>query len=147
MNSYFDIGIDEIEKIRNLWEANRIYHVNTSKYFSKDYQSINFDDRMKILFGLDKDTVKITIAAEGNNYTGYCISKIVNGIGEILSIHVLETSRGTGIGKELANKHLNWMKEKHCTEIGVSVSYENESTISFYRSLGFFPNTLSMKYS
>ena len=60
-------------------------------------------------------------------------------------MHVNETNRGSGIGKKLVSKHIEWMKEKNCKEIGVTVSQENEHTIGFYKKLGFYPNTLYMQ--
>jgi len=46
---------------------------------------------------------------------------------------------------KIASKHIEWMREMNCKVIGVTVSQENESTIYFYRKLGFYPNTLYMQ--
>jgi ribosomal protein S18 acetylase RimI-like enzyme len=85
------------------------------------------------------------VAKSNNSYIGYCISTIIDGKGELESLHVIETHRGSGIGKTLVIKHIEWMKEKNCKVIGVAVSQENESTIGFYRKLGFYPKTLYMQ--
>ena len=37
------------------------------------------------------------------------------------------------------------MKDKECKSINVKVSHENNPTISFYKDLGFCPNTLDMQ--
>ncbi len=37
------------------------------------------------------------------------------------------------------------LKENNCKVIGVTVSQENETTIGFYKKLGFYPNTLYMQ--
>lgn len=145
MHLNIDIAIGDIGLIKDLWEANRIYHSNTSKYFGNQYRSIHFEERMKALSGFDKDTLKITVAKDGDDCIGYCISTIVDGRGELLSMHVLESRRGNGVGKELAIGHIVWMREKHCKEINVTVSHENESTVLFYQSIGFFPDTVQMK--
>ncbi|MTI68096.1 MAG: GNAT family N-acetyltransferase [Firmicutes bacterium] len=141
----FDIPFDKIEVIKKLWEKNRQYHEDSSKYFSEAYRFICFDDRIKDFKKFYKDTLKITVVKDNSEYIGYCISTIVEGKGEIESIHVDKTKRGLGIGKDLVVKHLEWMNKNNCKVIGVTVSQENESTIEFYKKLGFYPNTLYMQ--
>ncbi|MCC5912709.1 MAG: GNAT family N-acetyltransferase [Clostridiaceae bacterium] len=145
MVEIFDISFDKIEVIKNLWEKNRQYHENSSEYFSEAYRSICFEEKIKGFKGFNDDMLKITIAKDKGEYIGYCISIIIEGKGEIASLHVDESRRGTGVGKELIVEHLKWMKENNCKVIGVTVSQENEYTISFYKKLGFYPNTLYMQ--
>ncbi len=40
---------------------------------------------------------------------------------------------------------MEWLKENNCKVIGVTVSQENETTIGFYKKLGFYSNTLYMQ--
>ena len=145
MNKMFDISYADIEVIKNLWEKNRQYHEKTSEHFKESYRLINFDDRIKAFEVYNKEQMKITVMKTNDKYIGYCISTIIDGRGELQSLHVDETNRGSGIGKKLVSKHIEWMKEKNCKEIGVTVSQENESTIGFYKKLGFYPNTLYMQ--
>ncbi len=145
MSEIFDISFDKIGVIKNLWEKNRQYHEVSSEYFSETYRSMCFDERIKAFGEFDKDMLKITVAKDNDEYIGYCISTIVEEKGELESLHVDESKRGTGIGKELVGTHLEWMKENNCKVIGVTVSQENESTINFYKKLGFYPNTLYMQ--
>jgi ribosomal protein S18 acetylase RimI-like enzyme len=142
MNEIFDISYDEVEIIKNLWEKNRQYHENTSEYFKESYRFISFEERIK---AFENQTIKITVAKSDDGYIGYCISTIIDGKGEIDSLHVDEYNRGNGIGKELVIKHMEWLKENNCKVIGVTVSQENETTIGFYKKLGFYPNTLYMQ--
>lgn len=146
MYEFLDIKYNEISIIKELWEKNRQYHEDTSEFFGQQYHSINFHDRIKVFAGFNGDTLKITVAKENDEYVGYCISTIAEGKGELESIHVSASKRGKGIGKELAIKHINWMKENNCKVIGVTVSQENKNTIHFYKSLGFYPNTLYMQH-
>lgn len=145
MTELFDITYDEVEIIRNLWDKNRQYHENTSEYFKELYKAMSFDQRIKAFSVFNEDNMKITVARINDQCVGYCISTAVDGKGEVESLHVAEACRGTGIGKELVARHLEWMNGKGCTTIGVTVSQENESTIGFYRKLGFYPNTLYMQ--
>lgn len=145
MCELFDIAYDDVEIIKDLWEKNRLYHEKLSEFFKEFYRSVRFEQRIKAFGELDADKVKITVARDGGEYIGYCISTAIDGKGELESLHVDEASRGLGVGKKLALGHLAWMREKGCKVIGVTVSHENAATISFYRKLGFVPNTLYMQ--
>jgi len=145
MVEIFDVSFDRIEVIKNLWEKNRQYHENSSEYFSEAYRSICFDERIKDFGWFNEETLKITVAKDKGEYIGYCISTIIECKGEMASLHVDESRRGIGVGKELVVEHLKWMKDSNCKVIGVTVSQENQHTISFYRKLGFYPNTLYMQ--
>lgn len=145
MIELFDISYDEIAIIKELWEKNRQYHENSSEYFKELYREMDFEQRIKGFSMFDKETMRITVAKNNADYIGYCISTAVDGMGEIQSVHVEESSRGNGVGKELVQRHLDWLKEMKCSIIGVTVSQENETTIGFYKKLGFFPNTLYMQ--
>ncbi|HYF81551.1 MAG TPA: GNAT family N-acetyltransferase [Clostridia bacterium] len=145
MSEIFDISFDEIDLIKNLWEKNRQYHENSSEYFKESYSSICFEQRIGAFSLFTCDTMKISVAKSNDEYIGYCISTITDGRGELESLHVDEANRGNGIGKKLVMEHLEWMNEKNCNVIGVTVSQENESTILFYKKLGFYPNTLYMQ--
>ena len=145
MLELFDISYAEIGVIKELWERNRKYHEQSSEFFSEAYRDLNFEERIGAFSVFDKDSIKITIAKDNGEYIGYCISTAAAGKGEVESVHVSESSRGNGVGKQLVQGHLEWMRDKGCSVIGVTVSQENEPTIGFYRSLGFFPNTLYMQ--
>ncbi|CAH2213497.1 GNAT family N-acetyltransferase [Tepidibacter aestuarii] len=145
MVEFYDISFDKIGVIKNLWEENRQYHENTSEYFKELYHSISFDQRVKAFSILPNDMLKITVSKKEDEYIGYCISTINGSKGEVESLHVNADSRRNGIGQELMNRHIEWIREKGCIVIGVTVSQENKSTISFYEKLGFYPNTLYMQ--
>lgn len=142
---YRDIQYSQISVIKNLWEKNRVYHENLSKYFGDNYSNIIFEDRIKHFSNFDSNHIKITIAENSENQIiGYCISTIDGIAAETHSLHVAEDARGLGIGKNLMNRHIEWMKNNSCTNITLTVAYENSNTISFYNSLGFKENTIEM---
>jgi len=145
MLEMFDIGYEEIAIIRELWEKNRKYHEDTSEYFKEAYQGLDFHQRMKGFSNIDSASIKITVVKNNDEYIGYCISTAIDGKGEVESVHVEEASRGDGVGTRLVQEHLDWMRQKKCSVIGVTVSQENTATIGFYKKLGFLPNTLYMQ--
>lgn len=139
------IQLDEIDMIRHLWERNRLHHVAVSEHFSEEYVNIRFEDRMKPLMALPENELKITVAHMDDELCGYCISTARDGSGELVSLHVLESLRGHGVGKLLTEEHLNWLKEIGCKEISVQVAVENAPTLGFYQSMGFCSNYLTMQ--
>ncbi|MGE5678541.1 MAG: N-acetyltransferase family protein [Pseudomonadota bacterium] len=145
MLEFNDISYSEVSIIKELWEKNRKYHENISEFFSDSYKGIEFESRIKGFEAFDGDSMKITVARDDNRLIGYCISTALDGKGEVESIHVDENVRGGGVGRQLVERHLCWMRDKGCKIIGVTVSQENEPTIGFYRKLGFYPNTLYMQ--
>ena len=140
-----DISLDRINLIKNLWEKNRLYHEKISEYFGDAYKSICFEERMNKFNDLAEDELKISLCKVEDAPAGYCISTAINGVGEVVSVHVDESRRGNGIGRKLVDEHLKWMNEMNCRRIGVTVSQENLATINFYRKLGFFPDTMYMQ--
>ncbi len=145
MVEIFDVSFDRIGAIKNLWEKNRQYHENNSIFFGDLYRYISFDDKVNDFEKFQEDKIKISVATVNDEYIGYCISTIIDDNGEIASVHVDKSYRRIGVGKKLVVEHLEWLKGKKCKVIGVTVSHENEITISFYKKLGFYPNTLYMQ--
>lgn len=147
MISYKDISFEEVSVIKDVWERNRVYHQNISKFFSDLYFDIVFEDRIKGFGDYEEGNIKITLAEneEDKNLLGYCISTMEGERGEPQTLHVIEEARGNGIGCELMKRHMKWLKENGCKSIKIEVSYENHNTIKFYEELGFRPNTIEMR--
>lgn len=74
MIEILDIPFDKIEVIKNLWEKNRKYHEDSSEYFSEEYSYIYFEERMERFREFSKESLKITVAKDNDDYIGYCIS-------------------------------------------------------------------------
>lgn len=144
---YRDIPYSRISIVKDLWEKNRSYHENLSEDFGYIYTNIVFEERITHLDMFDNDQIKITVAENlsTKEIVGYCISTIKENEGETQSLHVEENKRGLGIGKNLMYSHLEWMKNKGCTNIIITVAFENKNTIGFYKTLGFKENTIEMR--
>jgi diamine N-acetyltransferase len=133
-----DIPKEKINRIRNLWEKLNKMHYEDSIYFEDHYELFSFSERIEPLMKMNEEDIKISIINDGNSIQGYCISSIDDQKGEIDSIYIDEELRGRGLGKELINNHIKWMKEHGCTKIKVAVSYGHDSVIDFYHKLGFY---------
>ena len=147
MVCYRDIPFSEVSIIKEVWERNRKFHEEISKNFKYLYSDIIFQDRINGFGAFDKDYIKITLAEDTDTcgLLGYCISTFEGNKGEPQTLHVIEEARGRGIGKELMNRHLEWLKINGCEDINITVSYDNSNTIEFYRTMGFRENTIEMK--
>lgn len=147
MVSYRDIPLSGISVIKDVWERNRKFHEEISTFFDYLYADLIFEDRMDGLRGFDENHIKVTLAeASGSSdLLGYCISTFEGNRGQPQTLHVIEEYRGSGIGKALMIRHLDWLSSNGCEDVTISVSYENTRTIDFYKSLGFWPNTLEMR--
>ena len=153
--SYRDISLKEVHHIKEVWEKNRLFHEETSRFFGHLYEGLIFEDRMAPFEALREDQLKITIAeatdgelkeAESQQQViGYCLSTINEGEGQMQTLHVLEKYRGKEIGKELMQRHLEWLKDNKCEAVSLVVSQENEKAIRFYENHGFQKNTVEMR--
>ena len=85
---------------------------------------------------------------EGGSIIGYIMCRIEYGFshlkkyglarkGHVVSVAVLESHRGQGIGKALMEEALKGMKERGCSETYLEVRVSNDSAITMYRILGF----------
>ncbi|WBW96326.1 GNAT family N-acetyltransferase [Oceanirhabdus sp. W0125-5] len=147
MVCYRDIPFSEVSIIKEVWERNRKFHEDISKDFKYIYSDIVFEERINGFSVFDKEHIKITLAEDEDSgiLLGYCISAFEGNQGETHSLHVVEESRGTGIGKELMKGHIKWLKANGCEDITLAVSCDNNNTIEFYKTMGFRPNTIEMR--
>ena len=144
LTEYKDINKSEIDLLKDLWYKNLEYHYENEKHFKNQYKNLSFEKRMESIFE-NAEKIKITIVVENETPVGYCISKIGNNEGEVMSLHVLETKRGSGIGKKLTQLHLDWLKENNCSVIGLYAASENYKTIKFYEQFGLKVNMVYMQ--
>jgi diamine N-acetyltransferase len=125
----------EYVKIKVLWEKLNRLHEELSGNFKDHFASFTFEKRMESL--LCKEHLIIFAAQDKTNYIGYCIASIDRNKGEIDSIYIDPSHQKQRIGALLIQKALNWLHEKKCKEISVSVAEGNESVLDFYKKFGF----------
>jgi ribosomal protein S18 acetylase RimI-like enzyme len=130
-----------LSSIKYLWEKLREIHREDSRYFKDRYTNMTFEMRCHKFELLDDDNLLIELIRDGETMVGYCISSIKEGIGEIDSLFVEETHRSKGYGKELVDSAINWLNQKNCKRIILSVADGHESVLPFYEKLGFYPES------
>jgi ribosomal protein S18 acetylase RimI-like enzyme len=132
-----DIAKAEIGCIKPLWEELNRIHLADSVHFKDHYRSFTFEKRMGTLLEREDANLKITAAFSGATALGYCVSTIAGTDGEVEALCVHESIRGEGIGRDLVQSHIAWMKARGCQRIRVSVSHGHDSPLGFYHKLGF----------
>jgi len=143
---YYNIGTEELNIIRPLWEKLNKYHEDTSRYFKQRFHTFTFEDRVNKLMKSEK--IKITIAKDiiKDKVVGYCISSILKeNKSEIESLFVESNYRGKNIGDFLMKDALEWFKEKDIKSISINVAYGNDNAVCFYKKYGFYPSLLKLE--
>jgi ribosomal protein S18 acetylase RimI-like enzyme len=140
----YHIGdVNDLEKIRELWEGLNRHHHERSRHFRHHYESWNFDDRKAYFEKLarsGKFRIDLAFDSDENRYVGYCVSSVsVELHGEMESIFIEEKYRSKGIGTRLVSSAVSWMDSQGAVRKRVAVADGNEEAWSFYERFGFFP--------
>ncbi|OGN89086.1 MAG: hypothetical protein A2158_03275 [Chloroflexi bacterium RBG_13_46_14] len=149
MNIKYSVTDEEgIDIVASLWEKLNEHHGGISRHFSFDYPDRNWINRKnELLHDADGGQLRIDLARDTDNgvLVGYCISSIKrDGLGEIDSIFIESDYRRHGIGDNLINSALEWLKGRAVKKIIVQVLVGNEEAHPFYTRLGFLPRTMLM---
>src|SRR6266542_4698299 len=106
--------INNLDLIRPLWEKLNQLHFDLSPHFKRRFQDMNWDKRKHKLIEKWKDILfDYVIDVNDHRIVGYCISTIDkedHKIGEIDSIYIDEAYRKSGLGKQLIDKAILWLK-------------------------------------
>ena len=110
-------------------------HTEKSADFKDYFRNFSFEERISRLD--NKEGLFLFAAVKDNNYAGYCILTIDNGIGEIDSLFVKNEFRGGKTGAGLMKKAVEKLYSLKIKNINISVAAGNESVIGFYEKFGF----------
>lgn len=100
--------------------------------FSESRHSKNFFERY-----YKNPSAEFIIAEIGNEIVGYAIGEIKNNSGKFICLAVMPTWRQKGIGTNLVNFLLNFLKKRGAKEIFLNVRTKNKIAIPFYQDIGF----------
>ena len=129
-----------LDEIKELWEELNQFHIEKSVDFKNHYKAFTFAARKEsIVRHIENGALLVAIAYCNNLKIGYCISSVVDGIGEIDSIFVKTGYRKSDVGHKLMEMSLDWMKTNAAKKIVVKVSVGNEEVFGFYSKYGFAP--------
>ena len=139
-------GPEFLDRIAPLWEKMKKYHVDKSTHFSKNMDSILFEERKNNLTSKAKHLrVDIVINTKEKHDIGYCISTIDDGNkGEIDSLFILDVYRRHGLGERLTENALDWFNDNGVVNILIYVASGNDEVINFYKNFGFYPRRIQL---
>ena len=129
-----------LDEIKELWEELNQLHIEKSVDFKNHYKAFTFAARKEsIVRHIENGALLVAIAYCNNLKIGYCISSVVDGIGESDSIFVKTGYRKSDVGHKLMEMSLDWIKTNAAKKIVVKVSVGNEEVFGFYSKYGFAP--------
>ena len=129
-----------LDLVQPLWEKLNKYHETNSTFFLNKYESFTFEVRKNKFLKEEISSINIDLVKdqEKDLYVGYCISTVnKDSVGEIDSLYLDEEYRKFGIGEELMNRAIVWLKSSQVKIKIISVAAGNESIIGFYEKFGF----------
>jgi diamine N-acetyltransferase len=146
---YRRLDTTELPVIKDLWKELNLIHLTDSVYFKEHYASFSFTERSRSWLKLPEDDFHLLVTETKDSVpVGYCASTIdANRKGEIDSLFVSTEYRRKGVGELLVRKSIEWLNNKQCISIRLSVSYGHEKVLGFYQKLDFYPRltTLELK--
>jgi len=145
---YYCSGNEDLcDEIEELWiELNEIHYLE-STYFKDAFCNRPFSKRKEELIKqAQKGKLNIVLAKEDNKEViGYCVSSVIDGIGEIESICITSNYRNQGVGNELMEKSLEWIKSYDTKKVIVTVAVGHEEVFPFYEKYNFYPRLTELQ--
>jgi diamine N-acetyltransferase len=149
MAIYAHGGVELLDEVADLWDKQRLHHVEVAAAFRRRMELITFDMRR---VGLERkaqegalrvDTVQLP---DDLFLAGYCIATVdAAGLGEIESLYVEVSCRNQGLGGHLLQRSLDWLHHAGTQRITVGVAVGNERVLPFYQRFGLLPRTLILE--
>jgi ribosomal protein S18 acetylase RimI-like enzyme len=97
----------------------------------------NFE-KAKILQDLQVwQLVTIFIVRIKNQIIGFLITKIIEGIGYIFYLGILDEYRSQGVATALLNEFKVYLKEKQISKVQCKIRKDNEKVLHYIETLGF----------
>ncbi|MCK8059026.1 MULTISPECIES: N-acetyltransferase [unclassified Fusibacter] len=125
----------DLTVIQPLWEKLNAHHLEHSIDFKGFFESNYFERRLAFIN--EAEEVKLYVA-EDHEDCGFIIVAIDKlRRGEVEALYLDSDKRGLGIGEELMQKGLDWLKAHHAKSISLKVAAGNEAVMDFYEKFGF----------
>lgn len=135
----------DISRIEYLWKSLMSGHSGSHNYFMQSQIHYNQHIEKQLM----KQNVLILVAEKYNHIVGYIHIEIVNPqkgyikheLGFIHELVVQEEYRKQGIGKQLYDQCLIWLKKHQITHIELEVASINANARRFWLALGFIDHS------
>jgi ribosomal protein S18 acetylase RimI-like enzyme len=141
------IDFSDIDAIKPLWEELNASHARLSTHFGGHFEAMTFEKRKTEFASKGRRgelRIDVCIHFASGEIVGYCVSNLIEGVGEIDSLFVKETHRGRAAGSLLMEAAMSWMRDKAAREITLTVAVGNERALGFYRKFGLYPRLIQL---
>jgi ribosomal protein S18 acetylase RimI-like enzyme len=139
-------GLELLPVIKPLWERLNSMNVERSLYFGVRHRNLTFEERMRTVHRKASGGVaRVEVVLNGADVPiGYCVATIdPEHNGEVDSIYVEEGERDQGVGGDLLDRAIDWMRAFPVQRTFLSVTVGNVDAPRFYERHGFRPrNTI-----
>ena len=139
-------GLELLPDIKPLWERLNAMNVDRSLHFRERHRNLTFEERMRPVHRKAREGMaRVEVVLDGAGAPiGYCVATIDSEyVGEVDSIYVDEGERDHGLGGDLLDSAIDWMRAFPVHRTFLSVTVGNIDAPRFYERHGFRPrNTL-----
>ena len=136
-------GAELLDRVEPLWSQLRRHHADLAPQWSASLLAASFEQRRAELVG--KGRLLVSMATSRARDIGYCVSTITSdAIGEVDSLYVIPSHRGTGVGHALMSTAMDWFARQSVQSIVVNVISGNDAAQQFYARYGFLPRTVRL---
>jgi GNAT superfamily N-acetyltransferase len=139
-------GLELLPVIKPLWERLNQMNVERSLHFGELHRNLSFEERMRAVHRKGSSGMaRVEVVLDGAGAPiGYCVATIDPEYnGEVDSIYVVEGERDEGLGGELLDGAIDWMRAFPVQRTFLSVTVGNFDAPRFYERHGFRPrNTI-----
>ncbi len=134
----------DLDRIAALWTAITAHHEQLDPLFTMRRDA--GDELRQLLAALHRDRdAAIFVYDEQGNLPGMCIVRVDRSPpileeverAEITDLGVRQDRRRAGIGRELVDAALGWIRDCGVERVEVQVAHGNQEGQAFWRSLGF----------
>ena len=150
-------GPEVIAELKPLWIALHQHHVAVAPDLGVPRSHEDSWQRRRHVYQTwfkDPRTFVI-LAKDGDQAVGYAYTRfrktdsetwhVIEELAELETLVVLPAYQGQGLGQRLVDNVVTEVKAQGCKQLGLSVIAANESSLAFYRRLGFTPREVNMR--
>lgn len=138
-----DATAADYEDLVDLWQELMAHHVRLDPRFAL---ATDADDRF--LSYLDtaagRDDYRVRLALEDGQPVGFAVACVLPNspvyraryVGYINDLCVTQTARGRGIGTDLVEDAVRWLRQEGADTVEVYVAHENHDALRFWKRVG-----------
>ncbi len=145
--AYTQGGEDMLDRVEPLWNKLNRHHRALATQNKEHYDRITFELRKAMIIKqAAPGKIMVLLACNpAGEVKAYCASLVDTARrGEIASIYVDDDLRSQGIGSEMMNRSLEWMRYEGAEDTMVTVLPENGKALEFYARFGFYKRLILM---